>query len=184
MWQVGAERHDAERGDATAATGRDVHTSGRRVETRQKPWTQVRREAWAARRLQALGKGTRRPQDRGRGSELRREVARRVKRLANFLAKTLTAWQSSLNRKSAADGVRKWQRRADAARLVTSNVRAALAAEEARTADRVALASVWREELSDSIVDALRQWRAEVYSIMEVLRQSHAKVSRAGSKVV
>ncbi len=109
-WQVGAERHDAECGDATAATGRDVRTSGRCVETRQKPWAQVRREAWAARRLQALVKGGRRPQARGRGCALRREVARRAQRLANFLVKTLAAWQSSVYRKRAADGMRQWQR--------------------------------------------------------------------------
>ena len=108
--QLGLGLYEAEREDATAARWEERGVTRRRVDTRQKPWAQVRREAWAARRLQALVKGRRRPQARGRGSELRREVARRAQRLGNFLVKTLTAWQSSLCRKSAADGVRQWQR--------------------------------------------------------------------------
>ena len=74
--QLGLGLYEAEREDATAARWEERGVTRRRVDTRQKPWAQVRREAWAARRLQALVKGRRRPQARGRGSELRRDVAK------------------------------------------------------------------------------------------------------------
>ena len=167
-WQLGEGRHDAERGDATAATFRDVQTSGRCVETRQKPWAQGRREAWAVRRLQALEKGTRRTQERGRGSEMRRGVARRVQRVASFLAKTLPAWQSALNRKSAKDGVRQWQRQVAMKKQELGEVGQGKVDAASQSASSARGASVLREEWSDNILDAVRQW--------------HANVSRAGSK--